>query len=74
MTYGLRVVGGIYSSAIEQKATASNVLALTFTKGIHQLLQLCCALDLEEDFIVVVGDLDVEVFRLLWLLRLLASW
>lgn len=37
------------------------MLALSLAECIHQLLQGCGSLDLEEDFVVVVGDLDVEV-------------
>ena len=39
------------------------MLSLTFAKSIHQLLQVGRALDLEENFVVVVGDLDVEVLN-----------
>lgn len=34
---------------------------MTFAECVHQLLELRGALDLEEDFVVVVGDLDVQV-------------
>lgn len=36
---------------------------MTFAKSIHQLSQVGRALDLEEDFVVVIGDLDVEVLN-----------
>lgn len=45
-------------------------LSLAVAEGIHQFLQLRSPLDLEEDFVVVVSDFDVEVFRLLLLVRL----
>ena len=64
-THHLRVVGGVHSGAVEQEAHASEGLSLTLAEGVHELLQLGCALDLEEDLIVVVGHLDVEVLGLL---------
>jgi len=70
---GLRVVRWVHSGAVEQEATASDVLALALTECVHELLQLGCALDLEEHFIVVVGDLDVQMFGGLGLF-LLACW
>jgi hypothetical protein len=33
--------------------------AISLAEGVHQLLRDCGALDLEEDFIVVVGYFDV---------------
>jgi hypothetical protein len=50
--------------AVEQEADGIKRLGLAFAKGHHQLLQLGVPLDLEEDLIVVVGNLDVEMFRL----------
>ena len=49
-------------------------LALALAEGIHQLLELGGALDLEEDLVVVVGDFNVEVLRLLWALVLVGDW
>jgi hypothetical protein len=72
-TYSIWVVGGPHTSALEQESHAGDVLALAVAEGVHELAQLGCALDLEEDLIVVVGDLDVQVLRgtgVLWLL----SW
>ena len=37
------------------------MLALSLAECIHQLLQGCGSLDLEEDFVVVIGHLDVKV-------------
>jgi len=46
---------------------------LSFAEGIHQLLEGGGTLDLEEDLIVVVGDLDVEVLTLAARLSLLGG-
>ena len=35
---------------------------MSLAEGVHQLLEDCGALDLEEDFIVVVGYFDVQMF------------
>lgn len=62
-TYSVWGVLRTNSRTVEEEADGSLLLALTLTEGVHQLLQLGRALDLEEDLIVVVGDLDVEVLR-----------
>lgn len=49
------------SRAIEKKSHGAGRLSLALAKGSHKLLKLCSALDLEEDLVVVVGNLDVEV-------------
>jgi len=54
-------VRGLHTSAVEQESDSSRNLALTIAEGVHQLLQLCSPLDLEEDLIVAVGNLDVQV-------------
>lgn len=59
--YRIRTVGGLNATTIEKKADRVGGLALSLTEGIHQFLQGCGTLDLEEDFIVVVGNFDVEV-------------
>jgi len=46
---------------------------LSLAESIHQLLKGSGTLDLEEDFIVVIGDLDIEVFTLATGLGLLWS-
>jgi hypothetical protein len=73
LTHHLGVIGRVDSGAVEEEAHASEGLALTLAEGIHELLQLGCALDLEEDLVVVVGDLDVEVLGLLRSLVLVAG-
>ncbi len=60
-TYRIRRVGGLHSRAVKEESHGAHRLSLALAKGSHQLLQLGGALNLEEDFVVVVGDLDVEV-------------
>lgn len=65
----------VHPLPIEEKATGLDRLALPLTEGIHELLQLRRPLDLEEDFVIVVGDLDVDVAGLLRLFcRSIAAW
>lgn len=63
-TYRVWVVGWVDSLTVKQEAHAGWGLALTLTEGVHELLQLGRALDLEEDLVVVVRHLDVKVLRL----------
>lgn len=60
-TYRIGCIFRAHTGAIEKKADRRRLLSLPFAERVHQLLQLGCALDLEEHFIVVVGHLDVEV-------------
>jgi hypothetical protein len=59
------------AAAIEEKPDRSRGFALPLAESVHELLQGCCTLDLEENLIVVVSDLDVEVFTLTSAFRLL---
>lgn len=68
-THSLRVVGGVDSLAVEEESHTGRGLSLTLAESIHELLELGGALDLEVDFVVVVGHLDVEVLAALGLLR-----
>lgn len=54
-------ISGLDSRAVEKKSHGAGRLSLALAKGSHKLLKLCSALDLEEDLVVVVGNLDVEV-------------
>lgn len=70
-TYRIWVVCGCDTLAVEQEPHTLNILSLPVAEGIHELSKSSSALDLEEHFIVVVGDLDVEMLALssiLWLL------
>lgn len=62
-TYGVRSVFGANSCTVEEEPNGGCLFSLPLTEGVHQLLKLGRALDLEEDFVVVVGDLDVQVLR-----------
>lgn len=62
-TYGVGSVGRLHALALEQEADAGEGLALALAEGEHELLELCVALDLEEDLVIIVRDLDVEVLR-----------
>ena len=56
---------GLNALAIEQESDTLRILATPFAKGIHELLELSRALDLEEDFVVVVCHFDVEMLGVL---------
>lgn len=60
---GIWRVRWLNARPIEKKSDGAWCLALSFAEGVHQLLKLSCALDLEEDLVVVVGDLDIKVLR-----------
>lgn len=63
-TYRIRVVLGRHTLAVEEKPDAGNVLSLAVAKGVHELAEGRGALDLEKHLVVVVRDLDVQVFAL----------
>ena len=61
-THRIRTISGLYTTSVKQEADRVRGLALPLAEGIHQLLKVCCTLDLEENLIVVVGNLNVKVF------------
>jgi len=63
---------GIDTATIEEEADLVESLALSFAESVHQLVQRGGALDLEVDLVIVVRDLNVEVFAGRWSLLLLA--
>lgn len=68
-THCVWCVGRVDSLAVEEEAHALRALALPLAEGIHELLQLCGALNLEEHLVVVVRDLDVQMLSCaLWLI------
>lgn len=73
-TYSIRRICGLDTRSIKEESDGGGSLSLPFAEGVHQLLQLCCALDLEKNFVVVIRDLYVEVLRLLRFLRLVRGW
>lgn len=62
-TYLIRAICGLNSASVEEKSNRVRRLALSFTEGIHQFLELCRPLDLEEYFVIVVGYFNVEMLR-----------
>jgi len=54
--------------SVEKESHTGRSFALTLAEGIHELLELGGTLDLEVDFVVVVGHLNVEVLAALGLL------
>lgn len=69
-TYSIRAIGWRDTATIEEETDGSWSFALSLAEGIHQFLQGSGTLDLEEDLVVVVGNLDIQVlaasFWLLW--------
>ena len=70
VTHRVGAILRLYSVAIEQEPHRGGRLALTFAKGVHQLLQRRGPLDLEENLVVVVRHLDVQVLGRLGILGL----
>jgi hypothetical protein len=60
-THSVWTVGRLDSAAIEQESHRAWGATLSLAERVHQLLQSSSPLNLEEDFVVVVGDLDIEV-------------
>jgi hypothetical protein len=71
--YRFWTVGGLYAATIKEEPDRSGRLALSLAEGIHQLLEGCGTLDLEEDLVVVVGNLNVEMLALATSLSLLGG-
>lgn len=69
-TYRVWVVLWCDALSVEEESHATDVLSLAITECVHQLAEGGCALDLEEDLIVVVGNLDVQMFAGASILRL----
>jgi hypothetical protein len=63
-TYRVWVVLSGYTLTVKQEADARDVLSLSVAESVHELTESGCALDFEEDFVVVVRDFDVEVLAL----------
>lgn len=69
-TYRFGVVRWLHPLAVEEESDTLHVLSLAVAERVHELAELGCALDLEEDLVVVVGNFDVQVLLLaiFWLL------
>lgn len=70
----LRCISRVDSCPIKEEADTCHRFALTLAERVHELVESGCALDLEEDFVVVVGDFDVEVFGLRNIFSSAGSW
>lgn len=71
-TYRVRSVVGSNPCAIEEESNCAWIFTLTLAECLHELVETSRSLDLEEDFIVAIGDLDVEVLATSRRLRLRA--
>ena len=71
-TYRIWAVFRADSLAIKQESHCLNLFALSFAESVHQLLQLCRPLDLEEDLVVVIGNFYVQMLGW-WGRRILAA-
>lgn len=58
---------------VEKESHTGDVLSLPVTEGIHKLSKSRGALDLEKNLIVIIRDLDVEMFALAGILGLLGN-
>src|SRR5277367_109935 len=61
-TYRFWAIFRSYALTVEEETDALGFLALTITKGVHQLLKSSGTLDLEEDLVLIVRNFNVEVF------------
>ena len=52
-------IGALNALPIKQKPHTLRVFSTPLAKGIHEFFELGDAFDLEEDLVVVIGDLDV---------------
>ena len=64
LTHRIRTISRVDSCTIEQKSNRRGRFPLALAEGVHELGESGGALNFEEDFVVVVCDLDVEVLTL----------
>lgn len=57
----VRGVSRLHTLTLEEETDRRHVLALALAKGVHELLKLGTALDLEEDLVVIICHLNIEV-------------
>jgi hypothetical protein len=72
-TYRVWVVLGCNALAVKQEAHARDVFALAIAERVHELSKGRSALNLEEDLVVVVGNLDIQVLALTTIFGLLLN-
>ncbi len=63
-THRIRAISWVDPCAIEKKSNRGGCFSLALAEGVHELRKGGGALDLEEDLIVVISNLDVQVFAL----------
>lgn len=71
------IIWGVVSvdlDAVEEEADGGALFALPLAESAHQLVQLRGLLDLEENFVVAIGDFDVEVLASARIVLLSAVW
>ena len=71
-TYSVRAIRRLHSAAVEQETDRVRSLALPLAERVHQFLEGCCPLDLEEHLVIVIRDFDIEMLAdglSFWLLR-----
>lgn len=61
-TYSIGRVARLNALSFEQEANRVNALPLSLAECRHEFLELSRAFDLEKDLIIIVRDLDVEMF------------
>lgn len=61
-TYRVRRVGGLDALALKEEAHRAQRFALALAERRHEFLKLGAPLDFKEHLVVVVRDLDIEVF------------
>lgn len=74
---GTYIIWGIVSvdlDAVEEEPDGGAFFALPLTERAHQLVQLRGLLDLEENFVVAIGDLDVQMLACTRRILLSAVW
>lgn len=52
----------LHLCALEQESRRLGVFALSLAERLHEFFEFGASLDLEEHFVVSVGDFDIQVF------------
>lgn len=69
-THRVWAISWVDSRTIEEKSNRGRCFSLTLAEGVHELREGGGALDLEEDFVVVICDLDIQVLALRLIVRI----
>ena len=68
-THRLRAISWVDPCTIEKKSHRGGCFPLALAEGVHKLRKLGGAFDFKEDLVVVVRDLNIQVFTLGLLVR-----